>query len=335
MGDSNSNKRPILVISEGDVRNLLSVADCIEAVERAMRAVSSGDILVPPRIITPLIDESGFFAVMPGSTSAPPVYGAKVVSLHPTNPSKDLPAIQGFVTLFDHFTGSPVSVIAGAELTAVRTAAASALATRMLAREDARTHGILGTGKLARTHIDAIAAVRELEAILVWGRNAEKAERLAGEAAERTGARVIATADPAEAAACDIVSTVTGASKPILKGEWISKGSHINLVGAHSAQTREADSEAVRISRIYVDSMESALSEAGDLLIPIREGRIAQSDIVGEIGDLLLGRVPARMCRKQVTLYKSLGIVAQDLFVAELVFRTALERGAGHSVPLA
>ena len=322
------------IISARQVYELLPMPTCIDVMDRAMRAHSAGAISTPPRIIAPLIDASGYFAVTPGSMRDPAAYGAKVVSLHPRNPDRGLPAVQGFVTLFDHATGSPVAIIEGAAITALRTAAASGLATRELARPDATSHGIFGAGVLAQTHIDAISAVRGIERVLVWTRDPKKGAKFAEDQSQRTGLDVRATGDPAATAACDIVSCVTGASEPVLRGAWLKPGAHLNLVGSHSPNAREADSDAVARCAIYVDSRKSALTEPGDLLIPIAEGRISADAIIGEIGEVLEGRVPGRKNGQQITLYKSLGVVAQDLFAAGHVLRAAEARNMGQLVEL-
>lgn len=322
---------PLRILTAQQVRRLLSMPDCIEVLAQAMRAASAGEVITPQRLVVPLQGESGWFLLMPGSATEPACYGAKIVSLHAQNPARGLPAIQGLVVLFDHDSGSPLTVMEGGELTAIRTAAASALAARELARPDARSHGILGSGALARTHIEAMFAVRPIEEVLVWGRNPDKARELV---ASLDDPRVQATDRPELAAACDIVSTVTGASEPVLFGDWLQAGSHVNLVGAHSPVTREADEHAIARCDIYVDSLESARHEAGDLLIAIEKGALAETDIVGEIGEVLSGRKPGRRDARQITLYKSLGIVAQDLFAAELVHRRACEEGVGSVVDL-
>jgi ornithine cyclodeaminase len=326
----------LLILRAADINALLSLSRCTEVMERAMKAFSSGEVHTPERIIAPLSattgTSAGFFFLMPGEMSTPPYYGAKIVSLDPNNPVQGRPAVQGFVALFERSTGAPVALLDGARITALRTAAASALASRVLAREDARTHGILGTGVQAAEHLDSISRVRHIERSLVWGRNPEKANHFALEQSRKTGTTVIAVEDPAEAAACDIVSTVTHASVPVLEGKWLRTGAHLNLVGAHEPADREADSDAVALSAVYVDSREGAFKEAGDLLIPITEKRFGPEHIVGEIGEVLLGRVPGRTDDQQITLYKSLGIVAQDLFAAEYVLREARKNGSGHTV---
>ncbi len=325
----------MLIINRQEVERLLSMAECIDAMANAMRAASSGAVTVPLRLFSPLADDSGSLGVMPGSALDPPLFGAKVISLRFDNPAKGLPAVQGYVSLFDHETGRPVAVIEGASVTAIRTAAASGLATRELARQGARTHGIFGTGVQAVTHIDAIACVRDMQEVVVWGRDADKARRFAERQSERTRLHIRATGDAAEAARCDVVSTVTAATEPVLKGEWLRPGTHVNLVGVHTPQAREADTRAILRSRVYVDLMESAMSEAGDLLIPIGEGAIDKAHILGEIGQVLAGGVPGRADDDEITLYKSLGIVAQDLFAAAHVYAQAVERGAGVEVDLA
>ena len=324
----------MLIINRQEVERLLSMSACIDAMADAMRAASSGAVTVPLRLFSPLADDSGSLGVMPGSALDPPLFGAKVISLRFDNPAKGLPAVQGYVSLFDHETGRPVAVIEGASVTAIRTAAASGLATRELARQGARTHGIFGTGVQAVTHIDAIACVRDMQEVVVWGRDADKARRFAERQSERTRLHIRATGDAAEAARCDVVSTVTAATEPVLKGEWLRPGTHVNLVGVHTPQAREADTRAILRSRVYVDLMESAMSEAGDLLIPIGEGAIDKAHILGEIGQVLAGGVPGRADDDEITLYKSLGIVAQDLFAAAHIHARALEDGVGVEVDL-
>lgn len=308
--------------------------DCIEVMRDAMLAVSSGTISIPQRFIMPLIDESGYFAVMPGSSLNPRVYGAKVVSLHPGNPAHGRPPIQGFVTLFDHDSGTPLAIVEGGTITAIRTAAASALATQVLAREDSRTCGILGTGIQAASHIDAIACVLPILEFVVWGRTAEKARRLAEELSVGTGLKIHVTRDPAESASCDIVCTVTGSKEPVLKGKWLRSGAHINLVGAHAPTAREADSEAILLASVYVDSRESAMTEAGDLLIPLNEGLISREHVKGEIGEVIAGHVEGRTSRQQITLYKSLGLAAQDLYAAHRVYERSRLGGSDPEISL-
>jgi ornithine cyclodeaminase/alanine dehydrogenase-like protein (mu-crystallin family) len=222
--------------------------------------------------------------------------------------------------LFDAVSGAPVALIDGAEITALRTAAASALATELLARPDARTLGILGASVQATTHLQAMALVRNITEVRVWTRSSQKAAQFVAQHAHADAAPLRAVASAEEAAACDVVCVVTGAHEPVIRGEWLRPGSHVNLVGAHTASTRESDTDVIVRSRLYVDSLDSAFSEAGDILIPLAEGAIARSHVVGEIGALLLGRIPGRRDAREITVYKSLGLVAQDLFAAHAVY---------------
>ena len=327
-----SEANNLLVLSAADVRRLLPMGECIDVMERAMLATSAGKVSFPPRVFVPVADGNATFGLMPGSNPEPPAYGAKIISLHPGNPDIGLPMIQGFVVLFDYESGVPSAMMEGATITGIRTAAASGLATRVLARADARTHGIFGTGVQAVTHIDAVASARDIDTVVVWGRNADKAKAFADEQSARTGSDIRATADPEEAAACDVISAVTDAPEPILKGAWVKPGAHVNLVGSHSSQRREADSDLVAAARVYVDYMESAMNEGGDIVIPLEEGRISTAHILGEIGQCIAGDVAGRQTDTDITLYKSLGIVAQDLFAAEYIYRQAQQQGAGSSV---
>ena len=324
----------MLIVNAEETRRLLPMGDCIEVMDRAMRAASAGDVDAPERIIAPLLDGISYFILMPGSTAGSAVYGAKVVNLHPGNPAVGRPAVQGFVTLFEAQTGTPAALIDGAEITRIRTAAASALATRWLARPDARSHGILGAGVQAASHLEAIACVRPVERVAVWARDYDKARRFAGEQSKRYAVEIVAVKDAEMAATCDIVSTVTNSPVPVLRGSWLRPGAHLNLVGSHEAEHREADSEAVTRAGVYVDSRRGALREAGDLLIPMGEGCFSPAHILGEIGEVLSGAVPGRQGERQVTLYKSLGVIAQDLFAAEHVLQRAQAGDAGIRIDL-
>lgn len=315
------------ILDATEVRRLLPMQECIEIVSAAMSAASAGAVRMPPRLSMPVAGGGESLLLMAGAAASPNVYGAKIVSLHPANPAQGRPTIQGFVALFDGDSGAPLAVVDGAALTEIRTAAASAVATRHLARAGARTHGIFGTGALAVTHLTAINAVRPCEKVLIWGRHARKARALARRQAEHTGSDVVSTADPAVAAGCDVVTTVTGASEPVVRGRWIRPGTHVNLVGSHSARAREADSDLIASARVFTDRMESLFNEGGDVLIPLAEGRIERSHVVGEIGRVINGEVAGRTSDHEITVYKSHGITAQDLFAAHAVYTAAISRG--------
>ena len=322
-----------IVINTELTQKLLPMADCINMMKPAMMAASQRDTAIPPRLITPLPDGHGWLALMPGASSGLNTYGAKIVGLHPANPGKGLPAVQGFVCLFDLETGKPMGLVDGAAITAIRTAAVSALATQWLAKEDAVSCGILGTGAQAITHAEAMLTVRPLQEIVIWGRDVGKAEALCLQRSSRLASRFQcdfrAAGNAAEAAACDIVCTVTGSTDPVVKGEWVRPGAHINLVGAHSLNTREADTALIAKSKVYVDLLESTLNEGGDIMIPVQEGAIDQSDIVGELGALIAGELPGRQQADDITVYNSLGITIQDLYAAHYVMDKAKQTHVG------
>jgi len=322
----------MLIINAQQARTLLPMAECIDVMEPAMRAASSKSMLIPPRTLFQLQDDSGFFAVMPGASETLQAYGAKVVSYHPANARQGRPPIQGFVTLFDHHTGEPRAVIDGNVITNVRTAAASGLATRCLARPDSHSCGIFGAGALAEVHIEAMCLVRPIERCMIWARNLAQAQALAARCSEQHPVEFLATNDPREAAACDVICTTTASPDPVVRGEWIRPGAHLNLVGAHKLSNREADTAAIIKSRVYVDLLESTRNEGGDIMIPIQEGAVDEDHIIGEIGQLLGGEIDGRLHEHDITVYNSLGITSQDLYAALHVLNKALETGAGTRV---
>jgi ornithine cyclodeaminase/alanine dehydrogenase-like protein (mu-crystallin family) len=316
----------MIVLDAGQVRENLPMEQCIEAMAAAMQAASGSRFTSPPRQMFPL-EGGGIFAVMPGMGRELGVYGAKIASVNPGNSARGLPAIHGIVVLFDYDTGVPISVMDGAEITAIRTAAASGLATRLLAREDARTLGLFGTGVQAMTHLQAMRLVRPLQSVHVWGRDPVSTQRFAREQAERLGMEVLAAGDPGEAASCDIVCAVSNSPTPIVEGRWVRPGAHVNLVGAHSLRTREADTQLIQRSSVYVDLLSSQKAEGGDIMIPVEEGAITLDHVVGEIGQLLAGDIPGRRDDRAITVYNSVGFVAQDLYAAASVLE-ALRRGS-------
>src|SRR5262245_50681521 len=313
----------IQIIDAERVRKLLPMAECIDAMAEAMKAASGGDVVQPMRTVLPVDDAGSHLFVMPAASRSPGCYGAKLISLTPSNAAKGLPAIRGSYLLFESDTGAAVALIDASSLTAIRTAAASGLAARLLARPDTTTCGIFGTGVQARTHVEAMRAVRPIREIRIWGRDGEKANRLAMDLNASTGLEASGHKDPAVVAACDVICTVTASSQPVLKGEWVRPGAHINLVGGHTLTQREADTELVRRSQVYVDQLEAAQREAGDLMIPIQEGSVPAGHIRGEIGKVATGALVGRTSPEQVTLYKSVGIAAQDLFAARHIFNKA------------
>jgi ornithine cyclodeaminase len=318
----------LLVLSGDDVRRLMPMRDCIEIVEAAMRVVSRGGAELPLRFGLFLPGTRNILAVMPGYLAEPQSLGAKVIAVYPDNAGRGLSSHMGVVVLFDPVTGVPVALLDATSITGLRTAAASAVATRALARADASTLAILGTGEQAAAHLYAIAAVRNIASVTVWGRTPAKAREFAEREGVASGLPVHVAADVEQAVAdADIVCATTASPEPILMGAWIRRGTHVNLVGASSAATREADEALVAKSAFYVDFRASALAQAGELIEAM--GPFAAKHIRGEIGQVLNGELGGRAHEAEVTVYKSLGIAAQDLCVGHALLERARAAGVG------
>jgi ornithine cyclodeaminase len=323
----------LTIIGRAAVRELLPMSACIDLMEQAMIATARGETLQPPRWIVPLPgDQGNGLGLMPGWLANPPVFGAKVTAVFPGNSGSDLQSHQGAIVLFEGATGSPVAIVHGGEVTAIRTAAASALATRLLAREDAGDLAVLGCGEQAAQHIEAMACVRSIRRVRVWGRSAQRA---AAFAAEQSGALTVEAVASVEAAVkdADIVCTTSAAAEPILHGGWLSPGTHLNVVGSSVAAAREVDHDTVERSRFYVDYKPSTVAQGGEYLAALEAGRITAEHIVGEIGELLVGRIAGRSTPDEITLYKSLGIPVEDLVSAEYLWRQALATGLATRAP--
>jgi ornithine cyclodeaminase len=324
----------VRVISKADVERLLPMGECVDLMADALATLARGDAVLPLRQMVWQPDRRGMIGVMPGYLGSPPRFGLKIVSIFPGNAGTGYDSHQGAVLMFDPQIGSPVAVIDASAITAIRTAAVSGVATRTLARPDAGDLAILGAGVQAATHLDAMAAVRTLRRVRVWSRDLSHAQRFAARTAEH-GVTVEAVPDARAAVeGADLICTTTAAKEPILEGAWIAPGAHLNAVGACFAHARELDTAAVVRSRLYVDRRESALAESGDVLIPIQEGAIEADHIVGELGELLLRRVPSRTSAREITLFKSLGIAIEDLAAAHHVMARAAAQGMGTVAPL-
>jgi ornithine cyclodeaminase/alanine dehydrogenase-like protein (mu-crystallin family) len=301
------------VIDRDEVKRRLSYEACIPIVAEAMIAFSKGETRQLLRSLIPLAD-GHIFGIMPGALGENAPFGAKLISVYPENFAKGRQSHQGVVVLFDPEDGAPVAVVHAGEITAIRTAAASAVATDALARHDARHLAILGYGEQAETHARAISKVRRLESVRVWGRSAERAEKFCHEMGEELGIPFAAAGRAEEAVSCaDIVCTVTAASEPVLKGAWVRPGAHVNVVGSGFAGPAEIDTDLVTRSRFFVDSREGVIAQGAEFLRAKAAGAIDDTHIAGEIGEVLAGTVQGRTSDNEITIYKSLGHVVQDL----------------------
>lgn len=325
---------PLLYLNAREVESLFPMAEAVEVVEGALAALARGEAIQPLRqpLWTP--DRSGLLGLMPGmllgtipeQRELPPVMGLKAVSVfldrHPSH--------QGLVLLFDAQRGTPLAIFDAESITAIRTAAASGVATRHLAREDVAELAILGAGVQAATHLEAMRSVRPVARVRVWSRTVERARRFAEEQSATHGVPVEAVASARDAVdGAGLVCTCTSSAEPVLEGAWLSAGAHVNAVGACTPKARELDAAAVARARVYVDSRESATHEAGDLLLARSEGALAEDPVMGELGEVILGRVPGRRSAEEITLFESLGLAVEDLASAVHVLAKARSAGRG------
>jgi ornithine cyclodeaminase/alanine dehydrogenase-like protein (mu-crystallin family) len=323
------------IISQVEVPELLPMMECVEVVEEALRALARGEGTFPVRQMMWLPDRSGLLGVMPAHLGPPRIMGGKFISVIPANHESALDTHQGVVLLFEADRGRLLAVVDATSITAIRTAAASAVATRALAREDAGELAILGTGVQAHSHLEAMRVARELRSVRVWDRMADREQTFARRESERHGIEVRAAGSAHEAVeGADLICTTTAASEPVLEGAWLYPGTHVNAVGACLPTVRELDTEAVLRSRFYVDTREGALREAGDFLIPKAAGEVDDDRIQGEIGEVLVGKVPGRRTPDEITVFESLGIGIYDLAAAHRVWQNAEAKGAGIEVEL-
>jgi ornithine cyclodeaminase len=324
-----------LILTQQEIRSLLPMATCMEIVAGALASLARGEGQNPLRWGMKLADGRGLIGMMPGATTSPPTLGLKVVSVFPGNHGTPYDSHQGVVMLFDTEHGVPEAILDASEITAIRTGAASGVATRALAREDAGDLAILGSGVQARSHLEAMLVARRITRVRVYSPGREHRESFARRESERHGVRVEAMASARAAIeGAEIVCTTTTSREPVLEGAWLAEGAHVNAAGACLKHARELDTQAVVRSRLFVDRRESALNEAGDFLIPRSEGALGDDHIQGELGEVLIGKIPGRRTREEITLYESLGIAVEDLVTAHYLDSTARERGVGTLVQL-
>ncbi len=319
-----------LVVTQADVPKLLPMNECIEVMASTMAELARGETILPLRSILWLPERVGALGLMPGVLLPERVLGVKVMTLFPGNEGTPIDTHQGAVLLFEAEHGSLLAVIDATSITAIRTAAVSGVATRALAREDAGDLAILGSGVQARTHLEAMRCVRKIRRVRVASKSFGNAKTFAERESKRQGIAIEAVATMREAAeGADLICTTTSAREPILQGDWIAPGAHINAVGSSIPAARELDTAAVVSSRLYADRRESLLNEAGDFLTPKKEGAIGDDHVVGEIGEVLIGKAPGRRSPEEITLFKSLGLAVEDVASARHIYEKAKKTGLG------
>jgi alanine dehydrogenase len=328
--------RALLVLTRAEVEELLDIDRLVDVLASAMGDLSAGAASVPNRISAQVADRDGFLAAMPAFVPSSEALTSKLVSLFPHN--RHRPTHQAVIACFDPADGTPIALMDGEFITAARTAAGSALATKLLARPDASVLAVLGTGVQARSHARAVPRVRPIDTLRIAGRNLEKSERLAAELVAQLDVRVEAKGDYASALdGADIVCATTHSPDPVVRREWLARGAHVNSVG-YNTEGREVDAGTVADALVVVESRASALAPppagANDLTWPIRDGVIGDDHVNTEIGELVAGSKPGRTSTEQITLYKSVGVAVQDAAAAALVLEGARRSGAGTEIDI-
>mgnify|MGYP003586923544 CR=1 FL=1 len=322
----------VRLLSKANVAEVLTMEGAISILESAFADFAAGKVAMPVRTPIKVAEHSGLALFMPAYISGLGALGAKVVTVYKENPAKHkLPNVMGTILLLDPETGAPICIMDGGYLTAVRTGAVSGLATKYLARTDARVHTLFGTGVQARTQAWAVAHARQLDRILLYSVDDEAVKlAFAKEVAEKTGVPTEVAKDAESAVqAADILTLATSATKPIIDGAWLEPGLHINAIGSHSPGARELDTESVVKSKVFADSLDANKAEAGDFQLPAEEGAWSWENVAAEIGQVINGNKPGRENDSEITLFKSVGLALQDLATAGYVFREALSHNIG------
>lgn len=324
----------MLILTHKDVQRILplkNIKDVILVVEKAFRDFALGEVQMPPKMYLIFEEFDGDLRVMPSWSRTLLLAATKIVNAHPQNPKKGLPTVMAVITLHDPKTGTPLAIMDGTWITALRTGAASALATKYLARENAETLGVVGAGFQAVTQIVAISRVRKIKEILVYDVREEAVERLARILAKN---RIkIKKGGIKEVCQQDILVTATPAKEPIVNAEWISPGVHINAIGADAPGKEELDPEILKKAKIVVDCWEQA-SHSGEINVPLTKGIIKKEDVYAELGEIVIGKKPARENEEEITIFDSTGLAIQDLYTASLVFKIARKRKIGREVKM-
>jgi alanine dehydrogenase len=327
----------MLVLTRHDVEQTLTMSETIAAVEDGFRQLALGNVVMPQRIATVIAPHNGIHLSMPAFVSGDPgTLAIKIVTVYSDNPVKhDQPTIQGVLLLHDAVTGGLLALMDAEHLTAMRTGAVSGVATRHLARPDARIAAIFGSGVQATTQLLAVCAERPVARAYVFSLNEPGDLAYAARMTQELGIPVArATSARAAVEAADIICTATNSATPLFDGAWVRPGTHINAIGAYTRTTRELDSTTVQRGRVYVDGRLAAQTEAGDIVIPIGEGVITVDHIVGELGALLVGQIAGRTAPEQITIFKSVGMAVQDAVTAARVYARAQELGIGQQIEL-
>ena len=325
------------VLTRSDVESLLTIEDAIEAVEDGFRQLALGNVEMPQRLATTIGPHNGLHLSMPAFVDREPgTLTTKIITVYPDNPAKHLmPMIQGVLMLYDAENGELLALMDAEHLTAMRTGAASGVATRALAKPDASFVTLFGAGAQAGAQLAAVCAVRPIERVFVVTKTGKNDAAFCLHMEAELGIQVTPAEDPRAAVeSSDIICTATNSHTPVVNGNWVQDGAHINAVGAYTSTMRELDTSTVQFARVFVDHHAAAKTEAGDILIPIGAGELTYDHVAGELGEVLLERVPGRQHGTDITIFKSVGLAMQDAVTASKVYAKAVEEGVGQQVEL-
>jgi ornithine cyclodeaminase/alanine dehydrogenase len=329
-----------LLLTRRDVEQVLTMKDAIEAVEEGLRRLALGQVLMPQRTAIRMPEHHGLHLGMPayiggGEGGSGGALALKAVTVYPDNPARfNLPTTIGTLLLHDPKSGALLSIMDAGYLTAMRTGAVSGVATKFLAPPDARSVGIFGAGIMAMTQLLAIAEVRRITRATVYDTVRERADRFASDAARRLGIDVDVARDPRKCLENDIIAAATSSRTPVFDGSWLAPGTHLNGVGSHAPDARELDTESFLRSKVVVDHLPACLAEAGDLILPLKEGAFTEDWIHGSLGEIVAGMKPGRESAEEITLFKSVGLAVQDAATAERVYQLARGSNVGKEIDL-
>ncbi len=327
-----------LLLTRKDVQAVLTMAEAIAAVEEGFKQLALGNVVMPQRTVIPIPDHHGIHLGMPayvGGTDDGGSLALKVVTVYHDNPSKyGLPTTIGTLLLNDPRSGALVAIMDAGFLTAMRTGAASGVATKYLARDDACSVGVFGAGVQARTQLLAVCTVRSIDRATVYDVSPELRAKYAAEMSQQLSLPVHAVDDPRACAHNDVIVTASSSGTPVFEGTWLQPGTHINGIGSHTPSTREVDTETVRRAKVVPDYLSACLAEAGDLIIPIREGAISEDHIHAGLGEVVAGIKPGRDSAEEITFFKSVGLAVQDAVTAARVYQLARSAGVGQQIEI-
>ncbi len=325
----------ILIINQSEVPLLLPMEECIEVMAGALMTTAEEDVILPLRPVMWLPENIGAMGMMPVYNGLSKMMGLKVVTVFPGNEGTVYDSHQGAVMLFEARHGRLLALMDSSSITAIRTGGTSGAATRLLARPEANDLAILGSGVQARSHLEAMLLVRDISRVRIWSRTIKNAHVFAQRESSNHDLEIEVCETAGEAVSnADIICTTTASPKPVLLGEMVSSGAHINAVGSSVPGARELDTDLIKKSSMFVDLRESVLNEAGDFLIPKQEGAIDDSHIVGEVGEVLGGKIRGRESDREITLFKSVGLAVEDLAAAEHIYRKAGTKNLGRTIEL-